>query len=260
MAFFDKLKAKASELGLDEKAALAKEKAAAAADANRGKIAGAVDKAASAVNDKTDGKYADKVAKAQDAAKQGVDKVAASGTAAGATGTTTGDFASTSVGSERAYDADLASGSGTSGQQETVIDFDPNETATQRTIGQDGLDTADDQFADESDVQRAIGADAPTSSFDTGTSFSAENADVTNAPITDPEINEARSAGGHDTTSTPTREAGLDAQRDATSFDQASASAGSADDVVRNNEPVTDPEINRIGGLPEDGPHGNTLR
>ena len=90
MGFTDKLKAKAAELGLDEKAQLAKEKAAAAADGNRGKIADAVQRAGATVNEKTGGKYADKITKAQDAAMTGVDKVAATGTAAGAAGTTTG--------------------------------------------------------------------------------------------------------------------------------------------------------------------------
>lgn len=166
MSFMDKIKAKATELGLDEKAALAKEKAAAAADANRDKIAGAVDKAGQAVDTKTGGKYSDKIIKAQDAALKGVDKVAeqGTGTAAGAgAGTTTGSFGETAVGSEHAYDADLAAG----GQ-------DSGETATQRTVGQDGMSTADDQSRGESPVERAIGADAPTSSLDPHTSFQSE--------------------------------------------------------------------------------------
>lgn len=168
MSFMDKIRAKATELGLDEKAALAKEKAAAAADANRDKIAGAVDKAGATVDSKTGGKYSDKISKAQGAALKGVDKVAEQGAAAGAAagagaGTTTGSFGETAVGSERAYDADLAAGAQDSG-----------ETATQRTIGQDGMSAADDQSRGENPVERAIGADAPSSSLDPNTSYQGE--------------------------------------------------------------------------------------
>ena len=122
MSFMDKIKAKATELGLDEKAALAKEKAAAAAESNRDKIAGAVDKAGATVDSKTGGKYSDKISKAQGAALKGVDKVAEQGAGAGAgagAGTTTGSFGEAAVGSERAYDADLAAGAQDSGETAT---------------------------------------------------------------------------------------------------------------------------------------------
>jgi hypothetical protein len=252
MGFTDKLKAKAAELGLGEKAQLAKKKAAAAADGNRGKIADAVQKAGATVNDKTGGKYADKVAKAQGAAMTGVDKVAATGTAAGARGTTTGDFGDTTVGSEEAID---------------------------RAIGQDGTKTADDQFGGESAVDRAVGADAPTSSLDPNTAF-----DVDNEPVTDPEINSVHGeadglgenrtttdgfggdAGAHDV-----RNADVD---NAAVTDPEINSVDGLGDDADTGEAMTDPEITalsgeaeqenavrRVGdGLPEDGPHGDTLR
>lgn len=252
MGFTDKLKAKAAELGLDEKAQLVKEKAAAAADGNRGKIADAVQKAGATVNDKTGGKYADKVAKAQGAAMTGVDKVAATGTAAGARGTTTGDFGDTTVGSEEAID---------------------------RAIGQDGTKTADDQFGGESAVDRAVGADAPTSSLDPNTAF-----DVDNEPVTDPEINsvhgEADGLGENRTTTDGFGgDAGADDVRNA-DVDNAAVtdpeinSVDGLGDDADTGEAMTDPEITalsgeaeqenavrRVGdGLPEDGPHGDTLR
>lgn len=81
MAFLDKIKAKATDLGLDEKAALAKEKAAAAADKNRDKIAAAADKAAQVANEKTKGQYSSQINSAKQAAVKGVDKLADQGSA-----------------------------------------------------------------------------------------------------------------------------------------------------------------------------------
>ena len=94
MSLFDKLKQKAEELGLPEKAGQlqeaagkaahqAKEKAAELADQNRDKVAGALDKATHVIDEKTDGKYHDKVAKATGAVAKGVDKLAEQGKAAG---------------------------------------------------------------------------------------------------------------------------------------------------------------------------------
>lgn len=264
MGFTDKIKAKAAELGLDTKAQLAKEKAAAAADGNRGKIADAVQKAGATVNEKTGGKYADKVAKAQGAAMSGVDKVAASGT--GAASTTTGNFGDQAVGTDAAID---------------------------RTVGQDGLRTANDQFGGESPVDRAIGADAPTSSLDPNTSFSVEqddasttgigthdvrDAEIDNAAITDPEIN---SVSGEDRGATDSfGNKGFDAQGPGnqgfgSDTNDTFGTSNDLRDVDVDNAAVTDPEINsvrggdagnetpmrRVGdGLPEDGPHGDTLR
>lgn len=263
MGFFDKIKAKATELGLDEKAQLAKAKAVAAADGNRDKIAGAVSKAGDTVNQKTGGKYADKVAKAQGAAMSGVGKVAAQGSGTSASGTTTGNFADDAVSTDSAID---------------------------RTIGQDGMRTADDTFGGESPVERAIGADAPTTSFDASSSPEQPAGGTTgidNAPVTDPEINSIR---GEDRGATDTfGNKGFDAQGPGESlgrsFDEQRDT--SADDTfggtgggfgtgdVRDAEALTDPEINstrndftegdttvrRVGeDLPEDGPHGDTLR
>ena len=254
MGFTDKLRAKAAELGLDQKAQLAKEKAAAAADGNREKIAEAVQKAGATVNDKTGGKYADKVAKAQDAAMTGVDKVSATGAATGAAGTTTGDFGDTAVGSEEAID---------------------------RAIGQDGLQTADDQFGGESAVDRAVGADAPTSSLDPNTAYSVDD----NEPVTDPEINSVHGeADGLGENRTTTDGFGDDAgARDVRNADIDNAAVtdpeinsvnGDFGDDADTGEALADPEVTalsgeaeqenavrRVGdGLPEDGPHGDTLR
>lgn len=118
MAFADKLKAKAVDLGLADKAAQAKEKAAVLADKNRDKIAGAVDKAGSTVNAKTGGKHADKIAKAKGAALKGVDKLAEQRSTEGLTQTTSPI--------DRAIGADAGAGvAGTS------------ESAAERAIGAD---------------------------------------------------------------------------------------------------------------------------
>lgn len=275
MGFIDKIKAKATELGLDEKAQLAKEKAVAAADGNRDKIAGAVSKAGDAVNEKTGGKYADKVAKAQGAAMSGVDKVAAQGSGASASATTTGTFAGDAVGTDSAID---------------------------RSIGQDGLGTANDSLGGESPVERAIGADAPTTSFDTSASSGAQSGDaattgvgthdlretgVDNAPVTDPEINSIRGEdrGATDTFGNKDFDAqgpgeslgrSFDEQRDTGVNDTFGGQGdGLGADEARDAGALTDPEINSIRGdsaegdasmhrvgeeLPEDGPHGDTLR
>ncbi|MEO7131729.1 MAG: antitoxin [Dermatophilaceae bacterium] len=87
MSLFDKIKQKAEDLGLPEKAgqvqeaatkaaAQAKEKAGDFAEQNKDKVAGALDKATQVIDEKTDGKYHDKVAKATGAVAKGVDKVA----------------------------------------------------------------------------------------------------------------------------------------------------------------------------------------
>ena len=95
MSLFDKLKQKADELGLQDKAGQlakqAKEKAAELADQNRDKVTGVLDKATQAIDEKTDGKYHDKVAKATGAVSKGVDKIAEQGKAAGAAGAGAGD-------------------------------------------------------------------------------------------------------------------------------------------------------------------------
>lgn len=195
MGFMDKIKAKATEMGLDEKAREAKEKAAEAAGQNRDKVEGMVGKAGQAINEKTDGKYKDKVSKAQDAALKGVDKIAEQSeqgaAASGAPASTSGDFADTTVQSENAID---------------------------RTVGQDGVRTDDAAGTGESPVQRAVGADATTSALDPNAPdriadeqphhLSADDATGSasgtqagtpsgsqageNEPTTDPEINEVR--------------------------------------------------------------------
>ncbi len=98
MSFLDKLKHKADELHLQEKAEhlaeqakeaaqqaaeqakeaaqQAKEKAGELAHENREKIEGLADKAGHAIDERTGGKYADKIAKAKDQVTRGVDKVA----------------------------------------------------------------------------------------------------------------------------------------------------------------------------------------
>lgn len=191
MGFMDKIKAKATEMGLDEKAREAKEKAAEAAGQNRGKVEDMVGKAGQAINEKTDGKYKDKVTKVQDAALKGVDKIAEQGeqgtSASGAPASASGDFADTAVQSENAID---------------------------RTVGQDGVGTDDAAGTGESPAERAIGADATTSALDpnapdriadvqphhlgdgdtkasaSGTTSGSQAGD--SEPTTDPEINEVR--------------------------------------------------------------------
>ncbi len=87
MSFMDKMRQKAEELDLEEKAEQlseaaakaarqAKEKAAKLADENRDKVGSALDKAGAAIDERTDGKYADKVAKAKQQVTKGVDKLA----------------------------------------------------------------------------------------------------------------------------------------------------------------------------------------
>lgn len=273
MGFIDKIKAKATELGLDEKAQLAKEKAVAAADGNRDKIAGAVSKAGDAVNEKTGGKYADKVAKAQGAAMSGVDKVAASGTNSSAT--TTGGLRDDAVGTDAAID---------------------------RSIGQDGLGTAGETSGGESPVERAIGADAPTTSFDTSATSSAQPVDaatgvgthdvrepsIDNAPVTDPEINSVRgeNRGATDTFGNDDVDAQGAGESLGRSFDEQRATSvndsfGGQENAfgregTRDADALADPEttslqgdsvegdapVRRVGeDLPEDGgPHGDALR
>ena len=136
MSFADKLKAKAESLGLADKAQQAKEKAAQLADANRDKIAGAVDKAGSTIDAKTGGKHADKIAKAQDAALKGVDKVAASNTGVTSSTSTAENGAATS-----SLNDDLGS----------PID---------RAIGADA--GAAGTVGGANPAERAIGADAPS--------------------------------------------------------------------------------------------------
>lgn len=135
MSFIDKLKQKADEFGVADKANQAKDKAAELAEANRDKIGGAVDKAGQMANEKTGGKYADKISKAQGAARQGVDKVAASG----------------------------------SGHQAGARDTAPHDAATPRSVddavGADYGKAADD-LSNESPVDRAIGADADSVALD----------------------------------------------------------------------------------------------
>ena len=88
MSFLDKMKQKADEMGLTEKAEQAREKAASLAAENREKIDGVVDKAGAAIDQRTEGKYTDKIAKAKEQIGKGVDKVAEGDTAPGAAGTT----------------------------------------------------------------------------------------------------------------------------------------------------------------------------
>lgn len=80
MSFLDKMKKKADELGLVEKAEhaakQAREKAGELAAENRDKIDNVVTKAGSAIDQRTEGKYADKITKAKEQIAKGVDKVA----------------------------------------------------------------------------------------------------------------------------------------------------------------------------------------
>lgn len=90
MSFMDKMKKKAEELDLKNKAAhaatQARTKAGDLASQNRDKIDSVVDKASSTIDQRTEGKYADKIAKARAQVDKGVQKVAKGGTAAGAGG------------------------------------------------------------------------------------------------------------------------------------------------------------------------------
>ncbi len=87
MSFMDRMKQKAEELDLDEKAdqlsdaavkaaKQAKATAARLADENRDKVGAALDRAEAAIDKRTEGKYADKVAKAKEQVVKGVDKLA----------------------------------------------------------------------------------------------------------------------------------------------------------------------------------------
>ena len=80
MALFDKIKAKADELGLVEKAKeaanTAQEKAGELAHDNKEKIDSAIDKAGAVIDEKTKGKYSDKIDKATGVAHKGTDIVA----------------------------------------------------------------------------------------------------------------------------------------------------------------------------------------
>lgn len=90
MSFLDKLKQKADEMGLKEKAEhvadeakkmaeQAKEKAGDLAAENKEKVESAFDKAAAKIDEKTEGKYSDKLAKAKEQVSKGVDKIAEGG-------------------------------------------------------------------------------------------------------------------------------------------------------------------------------------
>ncbi len=87
MSFMDRMKQKADELDLEEKAEQlteaatkaakqAKETAAKLADENRDKVGAALDRAEAAIDKRTEGKYAEQVAKAKGKVVKGVDKLA----------------------------------------------------------------------------------------------------------------------------------------------------------------------------------------
>ncbi len=87
MSFMDKMKQKAEEFDLENKAKKlqeaatqaahqAREKAGELATENRDKIDGAIGKASTAIDERTEGKYSDKIARAKEQINKGVDKVA----------------------------------------------------------------------------------------------------------------------------------------------------------------------------------------
>lgn len=87
MSFLDKMKHKADELGLREKAdqlaeeakkaaAQAREKAGELAAENREKVEGLLDKAGAKIDERTEGRYSDTIAKAKGQVTKGVDKLA----------------------------------------------------------------------------------------------------------------------------------------------------------------------------------------
>lgn len=99
MSFLDKIKQKAEELDLEQKAKdladaaakaaqQAKEKAGEIAHEQRDKVEEVLDKAGHAIDEKTEGKYHDKVVKAKDSVVKGVDKLAEQRVAAPGEGVT----------------------------------------------------------------------------------------------------------------------------------------------------------------------------
>ena len=87
MSFTDKVKHKADELGLSEKAhqlmdeakklaSHAKEKAGDLAVDHRDRVESALDTTHAKIDEKTEGKYSDKIAKAKEQVTKGVDKIA----------------------------------------------------------------------------------------------------------------------------------------------------------------------------------------
>jgi hypothetical protein len=134
MSFLDKLKHKADEMGLKEKAdhlaeeakkmaEQAKEKAGDLAAENKDKVESVLDKAGAKIDEKTEGKYSDKIAKAKEQVAKGVDKIAEGGTHSTPTteGGTTGTgsagttFPGTGAGAGAAAGAAAAAGAGAAG-------------------------------------------------------------------------------------------------------------------------------------------------
>jgi hypothetical protein len=110
MSFLDKLKQKAEELDLKNKAEhlkdeaakaahQAKEKAGDLAAENRDKVEQVLEKATAKIDERTEHKYTDKLAKAKEQVTKGVDRLAEGGSSATAAGGTPGAAASGSPGS-----------------------------------------------------------------------------------------------------------------------------------------------------------------
>ncbi len=151
MSFLDKLKHKADEMGLKEKAdhlaeeakkmaEQAKEKAGDLAAENKEKVESVLDKASAKIDEKTEGKYSDKIAKAKEQVSRGVDKIAEGGSQHGST--TTGEAGATGATGATASGATAAAAGGAG------VGFEPGAAAGDGLLG--------DALADEEEVAEDV--------------------------------------------------------------------------------------------------------